>query len=171
MSKIQFQPLRINDLRILHRWLNTDHIIQWYGKKSFSFEEVEKHYLPRIKGNDPTNSYIILFQNNPIGYIQMYLVEDDPELKEYVSSEGSAGLDLFVGESNYLGRGLGSEIMREFLKQVVFNQPGISTCIVDPLPTNSRMIHVNEKVGFKYLTTTQGEEPKYLMTIHKEEII
>ena len=170
MSDITFKPLATTDLPPLHYWLNTSHVVKWYGKKTFTFDEIEKQYLPRISGQDPTKSFIITYQNNPIGYIQMYLVKDDRELQEYVNADTIAGLDMFIGEPSYLGRGLGSKIIKEFLKQIVFKQPGISTCIVDPLPTNPRMIHVNEKVGFKYLITTQGEEPKYLMTIHKEDL-
>ncbi len=170
MSDIIFKPLLTTDLPLLHKWLNTSHVVEWYGKKTCTFDEVAKQYLPRITGQDPTKSFFVSYQRNPIGYIQSYLVKDDRELQKYVNPDTTAGLDMFIGEPNYLGRGLGSKIIKEFLKQVVFKQSGISACLVDPLPSNPRMIHVNEKIGFKYLTTTLGKEPKYLMIIHKEDV-
>ena len=169
MTNIRFKKLRVRDLHQLHKWLNTPHVIEWYTKKTSTLKEIETQYLPRISGKDPTKSFIITVDNNPIGYIQEYLVRDDLELKRYVE-ENSAGLDLFIGDPAYLGQGLGSQILREFLKQVVFQQEGITSCIVDPAPDNPRMIETNEKVGFKHIITTPKPDPKYLMIIHKEEV-
>lgn len=166
MSDISFKKLQMEDLPLLHQWLNEPHVIEWYEKKPSTMEDVRKKYLPRIAGDDATKSFFIIVDDQPIGYIQSYFVDDDPEIKSYVP-KNSAGLDLFIGETSHLGRGLGSEILREFLKQVVFQQEGIEHCVVDPLPTNPRMIHVIEKAGFKYLVTINGKEPKYLMIIDK----
>lgn len=169
MTNIRFKKLRVRDLHQLYKWLNTPQVIEWYTKKTSTLKEVETQYLPRINGKDPTKSFIITVDSNPIGYIQEYLVRDDLELKKYVE-ENSAGLDLFIGDPTYMGQGLGSQILREFLKQIVFQQEGIISCIVDPSPDNLRMIKTNEKVGFKYITTTSKPDPKYLMIIHKGEV-
>ncbi|OGM59698.1 hypothetical protein A3A75_00955 [Candidatus Woesebacteria bacterium RIFCSPLOWO2_01_FULL_39_10] len=123
--------------------MNTPHVVEWYGKKHFTLDEVKQKYLPRINA--------------------------DSQLSAYVDKDASAGLDLFIGDPTYLGLGLGSKILKEFLEQVVFQEEGITTCVVDPSPNNTRMIRVNEKVGFKYLTTTTGSEPKYLMIKQKED--
>ena len=149
--------------------MNTPHVVEWYGKKHFTLDEVKQKYLPRINAEESTKAFFIVFENKPIGYIQEYLVKDDSQLSAYVDKDASAGLDLFIGDPTYLGLGLGSKILKEFLEQVVFQEEGITTCVVDPSPNNTRMIRVNEKVGFKYLTTTTGSEPKYLMIKQKED--
>jgi len=52
---------------------------------------------------------IIEYYQKPIGYIQYYLV-DEAELKEYGYSNlkrAIFGADQFIGESKYLGQGIG----------------------------------------------------------------
>lgn len=166
---IGFKRLKEGDLPLLFKWLNTQHVVEWYEKKTTTFDEIKVKYMPRITGAEPTKPFLIVADQVPIGYIQEYYVNDDPELKPYVNGK-FIGLDLFIGDPTYLGRGLGTQILREFLKQVVFQEKEIEGCLVDPSPNNPRMIRANEKVGFKYLTTTIGPDPKYLMIIRREEI-
>jgi RimJ/RimL family protein N-acetyltransferase len=118
--------------------------------------------MPRITGQEPTKPFVIEVDSVPIGYIQKYYVDDDPDIKPGVKGR-CVGLDLFIGEEAYLGRGLGSRILEEFLQQIAFQEVGIDGCVVDPSPANKRMIRVNENAGFKYLITTSGSDPKYLM--------
>ncbi len=165
---IGFKKLKEGDLQLMFKWLNTQHVVEWYEKKKSTYGEVKAKYIPRITGKEPTKPFLITVDQVPIGYIQEYYINDDPDLKPYVNGN-FAGLDLFIGDSAYLNRGLGTQILREFLKQVVFQEKDIEGCLVDPSPDNARMIRVDEKVGFVYLATTTGPDPKYLMTIHRDE--
>ena len=167
---IDFKRLTVEDLDLLFRWLNTPHVVEWYGKKKFTPDEVKNQYLPRINGTEPTKSYIIVLDNIQIGYIQEYFVRDDLEMLKYID-KNSAGIDLFIGKTDYLGKGLGEKIIREFLQKIVFIENGVTTCIVDPLLSNPRMIHVNEKVGFEYFQTTKENNPRYLMKISKQKML
>lgn len=169
LDLITFSRLKEQDLPLMHRWLNTLHVVQWYEKKETKFDEVEKKYMPRITGQEPTKPFLIEINGIPIGYIQEYYVDDDPEIKPYIKGK-CVGLDLFIGEESYLGKGLGSRILKEFMDQVVFQEEGIEGCIVDPSPANKRMIRVNEKAGFKYLVTTTGSDPKYLMYVGRDRL-
>lgn len=166
---IEFKKLEIKNLGLLFKWLNTPHVTEWYGHKKFTLDEVKQHYLPKINGTEPTKSYIVMVDNKQVGYIQEYFIKDDPELLKYVDRD-AAGIDLFIGELEYLGRGLGQEIIKEFLGKIVFKEDGVTTCIIDPLVSNPRMIHVCEKAGFRYTLTTGEKEPRYLMKIFKNEL-
>lgn len=167
---IKFKKLEENDLINLHKWLNTPHVIESYEKKPSTLEEVKSKYHTRITGEDPTLSFIILYDKNPIGYIQKYKVSDDPELAKYTNRE-STGLDLFIGEPTYVHKGLGVYILQEFLKSHVFNEDTVESCIVDPLTTNTSAIRAYEKSGFKHFETTNDPEPKYLMIISRSQVL
>ena len=167
---IGFKKLKEEDLPLMFKWLNTQHVVEWYEKKTSTFDEIKVKYMPRITGAEPTKPFLVVADQVPIGYIQEYYVSDDPDLKPYIKGN-FAGLDLFIGDSAYLNRGLGTQILREFLKQVVFRETEIDGCLVDPSLDNKRMIRANEKAGFKHLTTTTGQDPKYLMVIHREEVV
>ncbi len=55
-------------------------------------------------------------------------------------------LDLLIGEESFLGKGLASQMIQEFLSD---NLLQVSTVLIDPESANFKAIHVYEKVGFK----------------------
>jgi aminoglycoside 6'-N-acetyltransferase len=99
--------------------------------------------------------------DSTIGYIQ-----------EYPAGENSAGIDLFVGEVEFHHRGFGAPIIRQFLKDIVFADPSVEGCIIDPSVSNRGAIRAYEKAGFRFRETIKnpGEsEPVYMMGITREE--
>jgi len=128
--------------------------------------------MPRVKGEDPTHSFITVYKGTDIGYIQTYLVGDYLEYSQLVNvDEKAAGVDLFIGEKEFIHIGLGKQILKKFLKDYVFPLTGAECCIIGPEPKNRVAVRAYEKAGFKYLKTIQvpGEdEPEYLMRIAKD---
>jgi RimJ/RimL family protein N-acetyltransferase len=175
IDKISFRKLEEKDLHMMHKWLNTDFVIEWYDKGGSSFADIEKKYLYRIRGESPTFPYVIVYDNNDIGYIQTYLIEDYPEYSRYVKiDECAAGMDLFIGEKEFIHKGLGKYIMNKFLKEYVFQLSNVISCIIGPEPKNKVAICSYEKTGFRYIKTIQlpdEDEPEYLMRIEKNELI
>ena len=173
-SRIAFRPLTGDDLGLLHRWLNTDFVMEWWGKEDSSFEDVVAKYDPRIAGERPTRGFVILHGTTPIGYIQTYMLRDYPDYSVHLGVDGeTAGVDLLIGEREYLHRGLGSAILRRFLAEIVFGTMGARSCIIDPEPDNKIAIRAYEKAGFRYLRTVQVPEephPSYLMRIERAEL-
>lgn len=174
-TAIGFQRLGAADLELMHRWLNTDFVVQWYGKRRCSYQEVVEHYSPRIDAGEPTKSFLILYGDNPVGYIQTYRIGDHPEYSKYVQvGKDAAGVDLFIGEADYIHKGLGSSILRKFMRDVVFANPSTGCCVIGPEPENKAAIKAYEKAGFRHFKTAQipGEaRPEYLMRISRNEAL
>lgn len=171
---IYFRSLRSSDLPLMHRWLNTPHVARWWYGEDASWSGIEERYDPRMERRDPVESYLILHGDKPIGYVQSYLVSHDEEYASLVGVEDSAGVDLFIGEVEYLYRGLGGKVLRRFLAEVVFRDKGARVCVIGPEPKNVAAIRAYEKAGFRYFKTIQvpGEpEPEYLMRIGREEVL
>lgn len=72
-----------------------------------------------------------------------------PELAGQLKAEPeAAGIDLSIGEVSSIGRGLGSNAMRDFVLSVVSIESGITAVVSDPEERNGRSIRAFEKAGF-----------------------
>jgi RimJ/RimL family protein N-acetyltransferase len=169
---ITFKKLKQNDLNLLRNWLNSPHVHEFYDKdKTNTVEDVEKRYAPKIKGEKPMDCYFVLFGDKPVGYIQKYFVNDWPELGDSLDYDDTVvSVDLFIGDSEYMGKGFGSLMLLEFIKQVVFADPKVTMCMIGPEPSNKRAIRAYEKVGFKHVQTLiigDETEETYVMELNK----
>lgn len=175
MDKIQFRSLEVKDISQLHAWLNTDFVIEWYGKKSMTIDDVKEHYTPYIMGKKPTQAYISMINDIDVGYIQTYFICDYPDYNEYVNTDDhAAGVDLFIGHKDYIHKGYGTFIMKEFLRNHVFTNSVVDKCIIGPEPKNLVAIKMYEKSGFKWYKNIQipdEDEPEYLMLLLKKDFI
>ncbi len=171
---ISFRELRSSDLELMHRWLNAPHVRRWWYAEGTSYTEIENEYLPYIEGRDSAKPFVILHENKPIGYIQSYRIsaEDDEGYASLVDVDASAGVDLFIGEAEYLHRDLGRHIIQNFLSEHIFSDPEIEVCVIGPEPKNTAAIRAYEKAGFRFFKTIQvptEPEPEYLMKLTREE--
>ena len=170
---ISFLPLREREIPNMHRWLSDPYLVQiWLNGKPASYSDIEKKYLPRIQGRDPTDPYLIFCNGMPIGYVQSYLWKDYPENSKYFEPEerNASSLDIFIGEPEYRGKGLGPLILRSFLDSVIFRKYDADTCLITPLASNRTAIRAYEKAGFtKTRTMEYPDEPStvQLMSIRR----
>ena len=175
-ENIWFKDLEKLDLKLLHKWYNTNFVKKWFGKekKEWSYGDIENKYLPYINKQKPTDAFIILHEKIKIGYIQTYLLTNYPEYKDCVKADNnSAGLDLFIGEKDYIHKGLGSIIIKKFLVEKIFINNEIKKCVIGPEPKNISAINAYKKAGFKYKRTIkipEEDEPEYIMEINKNEM-
>ena len=133
----------------MHQWLQREHVRRWWDEHA-TYEEVVQHYLPAIVGRRAVDLYLILLGGRPIGFIQNYLLVDHPDFAERVGlGAGVAGVDLFIGEEELTGKGLGAEVLRAFVRDVVFAEPATTACIADPDVRNHASIRAFEKAGFR----------------------
>jgi aminoglycoside 6'-N-acetyltransferase len=146
--KIGFRRLTEGDLPLLHEWLQREHVKRWWSKHE-TYDEVAAYYLPAIRGSDPTELYLIELDDSPAGFLETYLVSDYPEYQALVGTgEGVAGVDLFLANEEQTGRGIGSSVLVEFVRDVVFATPTTRACIAGPDADNGTSIRAFEKAGF-----------------------
>lgn len=168
---ISFRALRASDLTMMHRWLRSPHVARWWRSAEYTYQKVEEEYVPYVEGREPVRPFVILHEDVPIGYIQGYRISHDEEYAGLVGVEASAGVDLFIGEADYLHRGLGGPILRRFLAEEIFSDPGVEVCVIGPEPKNAAAIRAYEKVGFRYFKKIQvpgDPEPEYLMKLTRQ---
>jgi aminoglycoside 6'-N-acetyltransferase len=168
--KISFKTLEEQDFTLFHKWVNIDFVTSWYDRRKFIFDDVEREYTHQ-KTDTPVESYIVSYDTVPVGYIQTYRVHDYPDYALCtLVDRHTAGMDLFIGNRDYNGKGLGTLIIQSFLKQIVFTKEEIYSCIVGHNPNNALAIRSFEKAGFSYLKTVTcglSKEPEYIMEVKK----
>jgi RimJ/RimL family protein N-acetyltransferase len=148
-ERLEFRPMTRDDLPLMLEWLRREHVRAWWGEWK-ALDEVVEHYLPAIEGPKPTDLFLILLDGRPAGFVQTYLVADHPDFAALVGvGPDIAGVDLFLGEADLLGRGLGTEAIGSFVRSIVFARPATVACIADPDVRNAASIRAFENAGFR----------------------
>jgi aminoglycoside 6'-N-acetyltransferase len=166
---IRFTPLTRDDLPLLLDWLLKPHVAAWWRDLQ-TMEQVEADHLPSIDGAEPSYHYVIVVDDRPVGMIQWYLASDFPEWEEIVHvGEGVAGVDLLIGEEDAVGRGLGPEVLRAFISEVVFAKEGTHSVVAGVEAANRRSLRAFEKAGFRVAFDYEEEgRPHRLLRLERE---
>jgi aminoglycoside 6'-N-acetyltransferase len=164
---IAFEPLRREHLSLMRDWLGREHVRRWWRD---DVEESIARYEQEIAGRgDPTENFLIVLDGRPVGFIQTYLVSDYREWDAIVEvGEGVAGVDLFVGEEDLTGRGLGPKILERFVREVVFTRPETIAAVATVEETNRRSRRAFEKAGFRHVRDVEEDGlPHRLMRLER----
>ncbi|HXN14965.1 MAG TPA: GNAT family N-acetyltransferase [Usitatibacter sp.] len=150
MPDIDFRPLAADDLAALFLWLGQPHVSKWYAPAPTSFAEVVAKYGPRTEPGSAVRAFLIVFNGVDAGYIQTYAIDLFPDYAAQLGCEpGVAGMDLFLGDTQLLHRGLGPQIVRRFVEAIVFGQDQAPACVAGPTEGNAASIRAFEKAGFR----------------------
>lgn len=155
-----FKPVTPADFPLLLTWLSKEHVKQWWDDGDDTLEKVALHYGEQAAD---VQQFILVEKEEegekPIGYFQYYFLPNR-----------SIGIDQFIGEEEYINRGVGERTIKMFVAFI--NQQHKPTCIIlDPSPDNTRAIRCYEKVGFRHYETRRTEDGKlaYMMRLETHE--
>jgi len=167
MNPISLRPLAESDLPLLHDWLGRPHVVEWWGDVP-SLDEVKVQCHPTALAEEAISAFIAMHDDRPVGFAQVYVAMGSGEgWWEGESDPGVRGLDLFLADGSQLGRGLGTQVVRQVVESL-FSNPAVTKIQVDPSPDNARAIRCFEKAGFVSkgrITTPDG--PAIYMTAER----
>ena len=158
MADYGFRPMRADDLRMVHRWLEMPEVRRWWGDPDGEISLLEDDL-------DDTRiaMWIVSHHGRPFAYIQDYAPHDWPMHHFGFLPPGSRGIDQFIGEPDMIGRGHGSAFVRAHVDGLF--GAGVPAVGVDPHPGNARAIRAYEKAGFVRGSVEETEwGPSLLMT-------
>ena len=168
---ISFKPLESSDFDLLTTWINMDFVSNWYDRRKFIFDNVEKKYRFKRKDYVLVDSFIVQIDSIPIGYIQKYIIADYFNYAACMEvSYTAVGIDMFIGEKEYMHKGYGKDIVKQFMTYFIFPMPNNDMVIASPDPSDVAAIRMYEKAGFTYVKTVKcGENghKEYVMTVRK----
>jgi len=117
---VTLRPLEKSDFVTLHRWLNTPHLKPFYIPDPISFSAVINKFSPRVSEGDKVRCVIALSDNRRFGYMQWYHNRSFPDYgAATIGRMAGVSIDYFIGDTNFLGRKLGSEMLNALVEQTV----------------------------------------------------
>jgi aminoglycoside 6'-N-acetyltransferase len=171
--ELGFRRLTRADFGDLERWRSAPHVRLWWGEP-LDASGVEKEFGPCVDGVDPTLVFLTTLDQRPVGMAQTYRLSDNPDYEAAVGVADAAGMDLFIGEPDLLGLGLGKAIVRRFVREIgwaVF--PEAKRYMAGPSARNIRSRRTFEAAGFVYLhmADVPGEpDPEAVMVLERDAV-
>ncbi|MHA1558480.1 MAG: GNAT family N-acetyltransferase [Alphaproteobacteria bacterium] len=165
---INFQPLDFCHFKLLHQWMNTQYVSRWWGENRdfWSIKDIKDKYRTYVDGYKIMNGerktihgFVIYLDYKPVGYIQYYNAYDFPRKEGYKLTgfpESLALIDVYIGEKDYVGKGIGPKFIKQFLEEYVWQD--FDACLVDPDKKNDFAIRAYTKVGFQIVKTVGTPE-------------
>lgn len=165
---ITFRPLVDSDLPLMHRWLNDPAVVEWWKGEDVSWPAVVRDY--GTGHGEPVEHWIALLDGQPLGWLQCYRAADYVEEETYywrkhLALDTTAGIDYLVGEARQRGRGVGSAMIRAFVRDVVFaRHPDWTHAAAGPFQANVASWKALEKAGFTRVAVLDDEEGTCVLT-------
>ena len=142
------------------RWRNEPHVAEWWTTDDeptpTTFDRVVEDYGPRTEDAAWVTGCFILVGDRPIGYTQFYpwsgAAEEGREMG-VPDVENSYGLDIFIGEPDLVGRGLGSRAVA-LLSRHLFDAHDATVVALTTPVENVRAHRAYERAGFRKVKQT-----------------
>jgi aminoglycoside 6'-N-acetyltransferase len=104
---------RADDHELIVAWRNRPHVREWWDPDDppLTLEAAKDEFREAADPSHPTVTCIIERSGTPVGYLQFYPWDGEREYLEEVGltlPAGAWGLDIFIGEPDLIGQGLGS---------------------------------------------------------------
>lgn len=110
---ISFRELISNDFKQLYEWCSQRFIYEWFEQRVLSYDEIVKKYTNKLNGGKQ-NLFIIECDNKDIGFVQIYIFENDVDIK-IDKYNHIYEFDLFIGEEEYISKGIGTTIVKKLI--------------------------------------------------------
>ncbi|MDJ0333549.1 GNAT family N-acetyltransferase [Planococcus sp. S3-L1] len=137
-----------NDFEVMVKWLNNQRVLEFYEELPSNFDKVEKKYGPRVEGKHYVTPCIVEYNNQPLGYIQYYEIQEDGLKKyDFTSNQNIYGIDQFIGETTLWDKGIGTSMILMMINHL--RSKGASKIVLEVKKDNIRAIKSYKKCGFK----------------------
>ena len=144
---------------MVRNWLEAPHVAEWWGNPD------EQFALVRDDLEHPAmQQFIVAIDDRPFCYLQCYDPNVWPDNGFGAQPDGTRGLDQFIGETDMIGCGYGSALIRNFIERLV--QSGTPRVVTDPDPANARAMRAYEKAGFEKVRLVDTPDGRALLMVH-----
>ncbi|UZR99484.1 GNAT family N-acetyltransferase [Chondrinema litorale] len=152
-ATIRLRAANMNDLELLNHWDRQQHVIDADPNDDWEWET-------ELQRNPPWREQLIAELNGkPIGFVQIIDPEKEDSYYWGNVAPNQRAIDIWIGEKENLGKGYGTEMMRQAIAKC-FENPSVTAILIDPLESNARAIRFYEKIGFKFLEHRTFDEDK-----------
>lgn len=163
------------DFALMARWREKPHVRAWWDPDDDppTCEQLAAHYGSYLHPSSPTTPCIIEVGRRPVGYVQFYRwasFADQARAMDVDVDDGTYGIDIHVGETDALGRGIGTRAIELLCDHLAGDHAATGFALTTEVG-NLRAQRAFEKAGFTRarevleLDTRDGERARcWLMT-------
>lgn len=163
---ISFAPAVAEDHPLIVGWLQQPHVRQWLHGTGLqnTLDSLDEF----LEGAAEFDHWLASDQGTPFAYLLTSTVDQTEAAVAAIPFAGGQAitLDVFIGEPDYLDRGWGTALIKQFIDRQF---PAVTDVLIDPEATNTRAIHVYQKLGFRVVETFIAPwhpVPHYLMHLN-----
>lgn len=154
---------------LMYKWCSQEFIYEWFEQRKLSYEEIENKYKNKLLENQQ-QLFFINYNDNKIGFVQIYKY-DDNKSKTLIKYDSIYEYDIFIGEPEYLSRGLGEKIVN-YVNNYIYENYLCDCIALRPFKRNERAVKCYEKCGFEIVdeyigTDTLGNKEKMIVLLNK----
>lgn len=141
---ITFRDAIMDDLPMLKHWDRQAHVIacdpddEWEWEKELPMCVAWREQL------------VAELDGEPIGFVQ--IIDPHEEESHYWGevTQNLRAIDIWIGEANNLGKGYGTEMMRQAIDRY-FATPEVIKILIDPLASNIKAHRFYKRLGFQFV--------------------
>ena len=118
------------------------------------------HYATAALAVEGVTGCVIEHGDEPVGYLQYFPVASFGAEYGLDAGDDTADVwacDMFVGDADRWGQGIGGAALRAVLDHLVIDR-GARRVLIDPRVVNERAVHLYERVGFRRVKVLAGHE-------------
>lgn len=141
---VTLRPATLSDQPLLERWDEEPDVVA-------SDPTDDWHWGEELAKTPPWREQLVIEVDGvPVGFIQ--IIDPAEEETHYWGDcgPGLRAIDIWIGEAEYRGRGVGGAAMREAIRRC-FAPPEVEAIIIDPLVSNVDAIRFYERLGFQFV--------------------
>lgn len=105
-----------------------------------------------MDGLEPTEVFVVEQDGAPIGMVQRYRLDDEPEWRRVMEVTGTpadaAGIDYLIGQEDLIGQGIGTQVIARLVDDTWSRYPDVPAIVVNVQQDNRRSWRALEKAGF-----------------------
>jgi aminoglycoside 6'-N-acetyltransferase len=147
VGDINVRKLQKKDNILLAKWLSDPAVLEFYEGRDNPFD-IEKVNRVFYDSGVAKGQCIVEYVGKEIGYVQFYLLDDETKKVYGYGDENIYGMDQFIGETNYWGKGIGKLLVTSMMDYLI-NSKKATKVVMDPQTRNLRALKCYEKCGFK----------------------
>ena len=146
---LELRALIDSDIPLIEKWLNKDHVKKWYEIPHMGV--TLNDWMIEIKNRNCEFNwlyhFIVMHDGKSIGLCQYYKCIDSDEEYGNLVVEGAYGIDYFIGEESYLGKGVGKQMIMALMDKI-FSLPDALRITADIDKKNKAPEGVLSSCGF-----------------------
>ena len=147
---IKFREAKSEDFNKIHKWLNEEHVQEFFQPRNMTLEQVIAKYQPRLEKRHPIKMHLALLNSDAFGFLQSYRVLDYEEFSKDIQESHGFTIDFYIGETQYLRKGLGSQMIDSYISYVSKKEfPEERVCFICHRKDNPKAIHASKHAGLK----------------------